>query len=167
MNLVGSTKCFAYVFMRHIYLPPEEGGVEATKNEWLKIEVTANKFTDRVSLIYPNSKVPFAASAVILDNGMVLKFRNFPMSYLNKQVNQKVLDKLEEISWDIRKMRCEDCPEYPWSTLMDGDMIDMRVEDSYGDYDKMERFYNSSESDVINADFNLIREMVLDTPVAL
>lgn len=166
-QLVGLTQCFAYVFLRHIYLPPEEGGQEATKNEWLKVEVSVKKMTDRTVVVYPHHKLQFAASAIILDNGEMLKFRNFPNSYMGKIVNKKVLTKLDELAWDIRKMRCKDCPEFPWKTLFDGEMIDMRVEDSYETYERMERYYNSNEADEINADFNVIREMVLDTPVPL
>lgn len=166
-KVVGLSKCFAYVFLRHIYLPPEEGGQEATKNEWLKVEVSVKKMTDRTVVVYPHQKLPFAASAVILDSGEMLKFRNFPSSYMGKMVGKKVIDTLDELAWDIRKMRCADCPEFPWKTLFDGDMIDMRVEDSYVSYDRMERFYNSTESDEINADFNTIREMVIDSPVPL
>ncbi len=160
----GLIKCFAYVFLRHVYLPPEEGGIEATKNEWLKMEVQMRKLDDRTVLVFPHAKIPFAASAVILDNGELFKFQKFPMSYRGKIVDASVVSKLDELSWDIRKMRCKDCPEFPWATLMQTDMIDMRVEDSYESYEKMERYYASSESDIINHDLNLIGKMVLDTP---
>lgn len=157
-------KCFAYVFMRHIFLPPDTNGAESLKNEWLKVEVEVKTLDDRTVVVYPSAKIPYAASAVILDNGTLMKWQSYPKSYNGKIVSDEALALLDSLAWDIREMRCKDCPTFPWAVLMDVEMINMRVEDHYGSYDKMERFYSSSQAAEINADLLAVGRLVVDVP---
>ncbi len=159
-----ATNAVAYVFMRHVYNPPEDGYNEPNYNEWLRVPVRYQELGEnRYSIVFPNSRIRFVCDALITGDGRIHKFYHLPESFLYKKVDQSVIDRLDEISWDTTKTRCKDCPSYPWETLLDPELIEMRISEAYGDANAMNRFMLSSDAESYQKDFYEIQRMVMDS----
>lgn len=156
-----------FVFLRHFYLPPQSDGISEADSEWVEIPCEYQEQEDGLtSIAFPHMYIRYAADAIITNDGRIVKFFGLPQSYKGKYVDQPVLDRLREISWDSTKTRCKDCPEFPWKTVMDTELIKLRVDDTYGSQDKMNRFFSSNEADKHFAELHEIFRMIKNKPVS-
>lgn len=152
----------AFVFMRHVYNPPEDGFKEPTKNEWLRVPVVYKQVNESLySIVFPHHHIRKTCDAIITDDGRIHKFYMMPEHYKNKKVSSKVIEKLNELAWDTTKTRCEDCPEYPWATILDPELIEVRIIEAYGDANRMNKFFKSSDGIPYQEDFRTIQTMVM------